>query len=70
MEDKIGKFIVDGNEAGNFAPHVKVWSEMAVRVIVMQALKKAAQQSVEQTFCKVCGASIVPNSNICVVCGN
>jgi hypothetical protein len=36
---EIDQLIVGGEPAGNFAPHVKVWSEMGVRAIILRALK-------------------------------
>ncbi len=38
---EISKYIPPSDEAGKFAPHVKVWGEMAVRFSVWQAVKSA-----------------------------
>lgn len=40
MADKLGKYVIGGEEAGNYAPHVKVWSEMGVRVCLQEQNKR------------------------------
>ena len=37
--DKIGKFIIGGERAGDFNPEARVWGEMAVRAIVQRVLQ-------------------------------
>ena len=37
--DKIGKFIIGGERAGDFNPAARVWGEMAVRGIVLRVLQ-------------------------------
>jgi len=41
MKDIISPFICKGEPAGKFNPSVEVWSEMAVRMCVLRALKSA-----------------------------
>lgn len=37
--DRIGQYIDDGEPAGRFASHVSVWSKMAVRKMLFDALR-------------------------------
>jgi hypothetical protein len=53
MQDEIDKLIVGGEPAGKFAPHVKVWSEMGVRVIVLRALKSRPTTRADEDKAKI-----------------
>lgn len=49
FHDRCTKIIGEGDLAGNFAPHVKVWSEMSVRVVIVKALMDYEQHRMMNT---------------------
>lgn len=49
FHDRCTKILGEGDLAGNFAPHVKVWSETSVRVVILKALMDYEQHRIENT---------------------
>ncbi len=47
--DKCTRIMGEGEAAGNFSPYIKVWSEFAVRAVILRTLKDYEQHRIKNT---------------------